>query len=597
MTPLTLPTTLADAILLYIESKGNSLSSKSIRNLRTALKKSVLLGFGFSDKALENLDQCFAKLTVREFVVNWRLYFDAFYQDALAKGKNEDTLRNYRSCLNRLHLWMQSELWYQEVVQITEIPDRAPWMKSVASLQAAHRGRRKSGEYPYALQEAELTPRLVEQLESLKSFLTAAYMPARRGEAAIRQCSWYTRKEHIMYFLGWLHHDISKTFKYRSCPLHGSQKKLDELDITCMADRETIEDYIGWQLTVRGNGYKHAEAIGTTALAVAKWNFAVNEKVPRQKGFDTCEAVSNIRAVMNELNPEAKRDRRTTSRQAFDEKLMDLEQCQDIVEYLRQCCAPRTFAGHKRSNRRIVDSWQDYLLCAILTYTPIRQREIRELEIGKNLRREQDGWWVTLSPEQHKTGSKTGKEREYPLFPCHLKERLTRDLDKYIADWRSLENLDHNFLFFIRGTHARRGEGRGKPIESTHHLSRLIPKLIYRVTAILYGKQNAKATTPHDFRRIFNTWLFKYGTSEDIEIYTEILGHSPEEARSTYQQVTSREKTERAERSFQQITERAEARKTQRSGSKNGDLSIPATDLKKLVTVLTPSQKKQLGWL
>jgi integrase len=594
---LSLPATLSDAVTLYIQSQGQTIKPKAIRNLRTTLKKTILPNFQFSENALTNLDSCLAKVSIRDFVLYAKLYFEAFYQKALAEGKNEDTLRNYRSCLTRLLNWMDEQLWYQQVVQVTAIPDRAPRLKSPANLQRDHRGRRKSGEYPYALKEGELTPKLAAQLESIQEFLTAKYMPARKGEPALRERSFKCRREHILYFLGWLHHDTSRTFKHLSCPLDKSKKTLEDLDITLMIYRETLEKYIGWHLTTKGNGYGFCVQIGAAALAIAKWNFSVNEAAPRQARFDDCRDVLNVRAVMSELKPESKKDRRTTSREALSEKLLEMEQCQEIVEYLRRCCAERTAQGHKRSNTRIIDSWQDYLICSILTYTPVRQREIRELELGKTLIREADGWWVKLSPSQHKTGSKTGKGREYPLFPCHLKERFNKDLDDYINKWRALENLDHNFLFFIRGTDAQKRQGRGEPIHQANHLSRLIPKLIFKITGILYGLENAKATTPHDFRRIFETWLFKYGTPEDIEIYTEILGHSPEEARKTYQQVTSREKTERAEFIFQKVTKQAENIRRQKSNPKRRVLEPNSVDISKLLTILTPEQKKELGLL
>lgn len=592
-----LPTTLADALALYIQSEEPPLKAKAVRNLRTTLKKTILPRFQFTERSLTNLDSCLAKVLIRDFAVNAKLYFEAFYQQALADGRNEDTLRNYRSCLYRFLNWMDAQRWYQQVVQITEIPERAPWMRSLVGLQKSHKGRRNVGEYHYSLRKQELTPNLIEQLNSLQSFLTSKYMPARKGEPALRERSWRCRKDHILYFLGWLHHDTSKTFKRISCPLDKSKKPLEELDITAMTDRSILEEYISWHLSVRENGYGHSMQICAAALAIAKWNFSVNNQASRKSRFDDSQAVLDIRSIMNELKPNSKADRRTTSREALCEKLLEMEQCQEIVEYLRRCCAERTAAGHRRSNPRIINSWQDYLLCAILTYTPVRQREIRELEIGKTLIREEDGWWVKLSPEQHKTGSKTGKGREYPLFPCHLKERFTKDLDDYIAKWRALEELEHNFLFFIRGSSARNREGRGEPIRSETHLSTLIPKLIFKITGILYGPDNAKATTPHDFRRIFETWLFKYGTPEDIEIYTEILGHSPEEARKTYQQVTSREKTERAEFIFQKVTQQAEEIKAQKANSKKSILGNNSIDIPQLLAVLTPEQKKQLGLL
>jgi integrase len=46
------------------------------------------------------------------------------------------------------------------------------------------------------------------------------------------------------------------------------------------------------------------------------------------------------------------------------------------------------------------------------------------------------------------------------------------------------------------------------------------------VTAHLYGIEQAKWTTPHDFRRIIATWVCTYGEPKHLPIFAELLGHS-----------------------------------------------------------------------
>lgn len=103
----------------------------------------------------------------------------------------------------------------------------------------------------------------------------------------------------------------------------------------------------------------------------------------------------------------------------LEEKLVTFEQCVDVVKYLRKCCAPKrtafrkgqgkNHAGRKRSDEAIMLSWLRYLLVAILTYCPIRQRELRDLELGKTLFREEDGYVVRLRPEDHKQVAKRAR--------------------------------------------------------------------------------------------------------------------------------------------------------------------------------------------
>jgi hypothetical protein len=95
------------------------------------------------------------------------------------------------------------------------------------------------------------------------------------------------------------------------------------------------------------------------------------------------------------------------------DKLVTMEELWFIVRYLRRCCARRRTNYVKRSDYTIMQSWQRYLIIAILTYCPLRQREIRELEIGRTLYREEDCYCVLLDPADHKSGSRTGEEREF----------------------------------------------------------------------------------------------------------------------------------------------------------------------------------------
>jgi hypothetical protein len=44
--------------------------------------------------------------------------------------------------------------------------------------------------------------------------------------------------------------------------------------------------------------------------------------------------------------------------------------------------------------------------------------------------------------------------------------------------------------------------------------------------AHLYGIEQAKWTTPHDFRRIIATWVCTYGEPKHLPIFAELLGHS-----------------------------------------------------------------------
>ncbi|MCY7337802.1 MAG: hypothetical protein LH613_16580 [Chamaesiphon sp.] len=101
-----------------------------------------------------------------------------------------------------------------------------------------------------------------------------------------------------------------------------------------------------------------------------------------------------------------------------------------MVKNLKSYCTDRrAYDRSKRTESAVMACWQRYLIIAILTYCPIRQSEIRHLQFNVNLFREADGYWVRWSPEEHKTGSRTGKSRDFPLL---LPEEITADLDIWI---------------------------------------------------------------------------------------------------------------------------------------------------------------------
>jgi integrase len=465
-------------------------------------------------------------------------YLAASLEQAEQEGKNPKTLANDCSNLNQLMTSLLSQSWYSKVAVLQPIPKRTPKLFAGVSLGNSKKGRRNFSANPYALKESELTAHLQEQLSQLHHYATDEHVSSRQGKK-VRETTWKVYKVEILRFLGWVKNELGWS--------------LDVLDIGWMADPELVRKYVtNWHLKVRGNGYRQATKICDAGLFVAKYFDEPQSQLPY---FADCPSIIGIRKLRAELAPYVKGDRRTTSPEAFDEKLLEMEECWKCVEYLRQCCAERDYYGRKRSQSAVNDSWQDYLIIAILTYTPVRQLEIRNFKLGGNLKRKPNGWWVSLKPEEHKNGSKTRKAREYLLFSGSMKEQLTQDLDYYVEHIRSMEGVKHQYLFFTQGGCRFPGK-RGEPIPDESVLTAAVPKLMYRVSALIFGKEEAKRPSPHDFRRIFCTWLYTYGTPDAQKIYAELMGHSVEEARRTYALVQSGHLTMQADEAFDAVLAR-----------------------------------------
>lgn len=302
---------------------------------------------------------------------------------------------------------------------------------------------------------------------------------------------------------------------------------------------------MSYPINDRGNSYGWATVIAAAALNVAKWQHYRKSTAAKYRDIREIEA---IRALLNEIAQKRRKEpRRTVSKESLAGKMLTLEQCIEVVRYLRKCCAPRRsrherggggrcIAGPKRPETAIMQNWQRYLLIAILTYCPVRQRELRELELGRTLFREADGYVVKLKPDDHKTGSKTGKEREFRLPAI-----LTDDLDEWLCTWRTRVKTTHNRVFLK--LNLRKIENFGKPYDDSR-LGEVIVRTMYAATGYLFGEP--KRTSPHDFRRIAITWQRKYGDRDHDEALAEMMGHSVREADRTYSQLTSREKTDKA---------------------------------------------------
>ncbi|MBD2465367.1 site-specific integrase [Oscillatoria sp. FACHB-1407] len=531
-----IPDVLQDALALY----EPTVSPKAFAKLQSTLRLYVLKGFTFRGSAKTKLEDYPRHILLKDFVTEAPNYLSASLEQADQEGKNPKTLANDRSNLKQFMNFLLSQSWYSKVAVLQPIPKRAPKLRAKVSLKTSRKGKRSYHANPYALKESELTAHLQEQLSQLHHYATDEHVSGRQGKK-VRETTWKTYRVEILRFLGWLKNE-------QEC-------SLDLLDISWMADPDEVRKYVtNWHFKVRGNGYRQAISICDAGLFVAKYFDGPQSQLPY---FADCPSIIGIRKLKAELAPHVKDDRRTTSPEAFDEKLLEMEECWKCVEYLRQCCAERDYYGAKRAQSAVIDSWQDYLIIAILTYTPVRQLEIRNFKLGGNLKRRSNEWWVSLKLEEHKNGSKTRKAREYPLFSGSMKEQLTQDLDYYVEHIRSREGVKHQYLFFTRGGNCF-PEKRGEPILNECVLSIAIPVLMYRVTALIFENKEPKRPSPHDFRRIFCTWLYTYGTPDAQKIYAELMGHSVEEARRTYALVQSSHITMQADEAFDAVLARQE---------------------------------------
>lgn len=549
--PKGIPTTLAMALELYRHSDSRSISSRHFSNLKSALRTCTLPGYGFNESQLmtkSGFHHCLNQLALPE-LKNALKVFKKVGKERVGRGEiQKATFNSYKCNLHRFLEWMQQQDWYENAIASLDVDARyAPKLIGGQKKATPTQTPKRPDAAPYCLTQEELTAHLIEQIAALEAFWTA---PRQRGrtDKPLRAISITTYRHRIYRFLGWV----------KNIYLPGIE--LVELDLKLMTDVSLVREFVSWGLYERENSYAWASQIVKSALFVAKWweshnpqptgNQRISSLVatletlglkPTHQFIEQYAAVEKtpslveaLRAYQRQLQQQSKQEPIAPRKLNSTAKLLTFEQCLEVVEYLKQCCASRRKGRQQRPTEAIRQSVQKHLLIKFLVYCPIRQREIRELELGRTLFREPSGYVVQLLPSDHKTGSATGKGREF-----FLPDVLTLDLDNWLNVWRVGVPTAHQFVFISLGAKGH-SNSLGKPL-TEQGLYSMVTQTMHRATAVLFGEPIH--VTPHDFRRIAITRQRRFGSVAQNEALAEFMGHSVSEAENIYNQMTLRERT------------------------------------------------------
>jgi integrase len=347
----------------------------------------------------------------------------------------------------------------------------------------------------YSLQFEQFPDGLKKDWSAFEHFCLEPEVPERKT-SPISERTFRNYREAAWGILGWQHN-------VQGIPV-------EDLALANVADITVLQGCISYLVNERKTGYGRAVNFAYGAMAVAKW---LNPQSKR-RNFGDIEQVAEIRDYVGYLRQQ---HRDEGPRQDLENKRLSFFEAQQVVEYLKQACAPLDKYGDERSQDAIMSSWQAYLIVSILTYCPVRQREIREMTLNSTLFREADGYWVKLKPKQHKAGKKSRKGREYPL-PKHL----TEDLDHWLDTFRPRVLTDHDLVFMRMGSN-RNPATRGEPLNEGD-MSELVSGAVQRATAVLF--EEPRDTTPHVYRRIAVTFQRRHGRPEQREAFAELMGHT-----------------------------------------------------------------------
>lgn len=443
-----IPQTTLDAFILFTKAGETKIAGRFVVNLKTVLRKYILInlpGYSFSSDMLEKegLNYALSQVPLADFLkASPKDILAESCRESVKDGKlNPNVERTtYRPALTKFLDFLTAENWYEDLIK-TSSGMYAPKTRYGDNIMNSNRGKRCLHHNSYKLAKNEITPKIAKQIESLKTFCTADFVPERQDKK-MRMVTFENHQSRIFCCLGWLRNI--------------ENYDLVDLDLELLTDITLLKKFVGWGINERKNTFAWGQGFGETALNIAKWLHGYESKRPMYRDI---ESVEEIRMMINQLAKSYAEQRKSNKKVKREEKEMTMQQCIEISKYLRQCCAPRDSFGCQRSTLSIIRSWQRYLLIVILTFCPLRQRELREMELGRTLFRvAPNGYRVILQPEDNKTGD----ERDFILSNV-LPSQAVADIDEWLDIWhpqlkKATENLDEWLGFVNRRKYKNKAE-------------------------------------------------------------------------------------------------------------------------------------------
>ena len=467
--------TLLETYTQFQESRVGQPNPRLLDNLRTALKHCVLPFYAtYSPAELRsNFEECLAQVPLSQLLKDASHLLDTLSKGIILSSSrtvSTGTINNYQSALLRFFRWIYANRW-DDPIETDSLPTYAPQISSGQTLSKTRQPRQQLHEQPYKLKDEELTPKLEMQLSQLHDFWTTPDYPARKTRP-LREPTFRTYGNSILCILGWQQNIQAKD--------------LNQLSLEQVTDLEQLKTFIQWGEQQRGNKTGWAINITQAAICVAKW--WASQSHPENQS----STIVSLQQYSQTLHHQY------SNRETIDSQAITFEESIQVVEYLKQCCAPLHKSGSPRAETALLKAWQRYLIVALLVYSPLRQSEIRALEWTCSLYREKDGYWVRLHSSKFSLPNESSPSEDLRL-PTHL----TEDLDKWIEEFRAKIDTEHGYVFIRTGS-GREAKTLGKPL-GAHDLSTLVSTAIYKATSVLF--ESPKRGTPHVLRRNFATYL------------------------------------------------------------------------------------------
>ncbi|MCC5661432.1 hypothetical protein LC608_31670 [Nostoc sp. XA010] len=598
---------LGQAIAVWGQGK-NVQNTRLVSLLKSAFKLYILPNLGFDYVAQLSAKEfstfCY-EINIYDLELGKLLEtFEQAFTISLKTGKvSARTKGNYRSAINKFCKWVESQSWYIEKANALKAVISPPRI-SAKSLPP----RKYSGARYYAIKETDLTSEIRFDLKNYKDFwsqdsykldlisinhkqlnTTLSEVKAKRlkqAEEELKESNYGTKPVFSKLSASYLSENEAHILRFFGWCVNIEGHNINDLYFDCITRKAFYHDYIVWLVKERNCGWSIATHILAVSLSVAKYR-TFNES--QKHDWSDIPLIKFLRSQISLYESLAKEEYPKIQEQKWGTKEINHQQARQVLDYLYQKCSPLDFRYKERALSSLVNQWQIYLMIKILVYAPVRQEELRNLQIGKTIKMVQDNQGISryaVKIKNHKNANITGKARYYPLpnnltndittwiqeirplaiqapetieswlvFWGHSLEKMSRlesRIDKAECDKVSNQDYLKNLKVLFKGIKNRLQAwpvakdnakncddlffrlGRSYPekfctsFEEGNHsvVSVKISQAMANSTLALFGE--AKFLNPHGFRNIAAKHLRMLGKNSDIEAFSAFLGHSIE---------------------------------------------------------------------
>lgn len=543
----------------WLKSQKPNAKTDPTAALRTALFAYTLLGYGLPPNSSTKEALEFLKTIPIYEIPNFLTVQQQVYE-SLGNKVSSGVKRTYRSALNKLVDWSQSEAWWEQAIsQSKSVPIGKTHQRNLNEVRVTK--RRNKG--PYALTLVEIDQASLQQSE--KNFLTLRehlnqfnkFMTdidvRKRQEPRIRPISADNYLKRIQLMLGWMHRyrvpqvaleDLSLVKLISSSGLTTDGQRDDEAIERVM---DEVYAYLSWLRTEREVAPSTESNLVKALIQLAKFfyhkqsNPQRNQGSPSRKGgYLDIPIIQELRTLSSGITA-----RINKTPKVADESLkwLDWPIYLACVQQFKAECRPKGTNGRRRSDTAIAASIQRYLIAGFLSAIPDRQRTVRELEVGRTLCKRQERWYLEQNAGDYKTGETYSKNSEKRIIP--IPEWIYPELEAWLegyedelGNWQGYIDQDGSRLGWRTVFHPNHPmvftQQNGKPLTGSA-LYGLFRRAVCRITG--------QACGPHLLRTMVITHFKRTNAPDNVlEALARLMAHSRQMQTEVYDRRTSLEK-------------------------------------------------------